>query len=245
MAVLASSARVDADDILRIRWDEPPADRRSLVLRHRDTETFVPPDHSDTGLTSVDLTGVDLADGTWSVHADGEPVATTDPGFSLDDLAAYARRPRTRTMHAFRGRSGALRVEIRAAEPHAEVTAVDAGRERLVVNGFFAFTEPPAEAGVVAIRRRTGQEVTGEVTIDGDRWRAELAYGPFTAETDRGFWDLRLGGLTVAALLDDIPAKKKRVRFPAGHTGRVRVRAYYTEHDHLAIAATVVPEAAA
>ncbi len=244
MTVLASSARIDADDVLRIQWAEPPAHRGALVLRHKDAETSVAPDYTDAYLTSVDLSGVGLADGSWTVHAGDEPVATTDPGFALDDLIDYARRPRTRTMRAFRGKSGALRVDIHAVDPYAEVTAVEPGREHLDVEGFFAFGAPTDVTDAVATRRKSGERVTGTVTVDGDRWRAELPYGPFAAETGRGFWDLRLGALTVATFLDGITDKKKKVRFPAEYVervhDRVRVRAYYTEHDHLAIAATVI-----
>ena len=102
MVALATSARLDIDDVLRIRWAEPPADGIALVLRHETAERTVPLE----GGTGADLSGVELTDGAWSVHLAGLEVATTDPGFSLDGLIDYARRPRTRAMHAFRGRSG-------------------------------------------------------------------------------------------------------------------------------------------
>jgi hypothetical protein len=242
MVVLATSARLGVDDILRIRWAAPPDGETALVLRQRDAERSVPLEGA-----GADLAGLDLADGTWSVRAAGEEVMTTDPGFSFDGLIDYARRPRTRAMHAFRDRSGGLRLSVRAVTPHAEATAVHPSAKRLVIEGFFAFGEAPSTADLVATRRGTGQTVTGEVTVSGGRWRAELPTEPFRAESGRGFWDLRLGTLTVATLLDAIPKKKTKVRFPAEHVergaDRVRVRAYYTDKDHLAIDATVVANA--
>lgn len=239
MVVLATSARLDVDDVLRISWAQPPADGTALVLRQKATERSV----SLNG-DSADLSSLDLTEGAWSVHAAAQEVHTTDPGFSLDGLVDYARRPRSRAMHVFRGRSGGMRVMVRTVEPYAEVTAVHPDEEHLVIEGFFAFGEAPAKADLVAARRKTKELVMGELTITGDRWRAELPNEPFAVESDRGFWDLRLGGLMVATLLDDIPQKKNKVRFPAEHVerggDRVRVRAYYTDNDHLAIATTVV-----
>lgn len=244
MVVLAASARLDAEDVLRIRWAEPPADGTVLTLRRQDAERTVPLEGA-----AADLSRLDLADGTWSVHAAGAEVITTDPGFSLDGLVQYARRSRTRALRAYRAPSGGLRVDVRAVETYAEATAVYPGEEKLAVEGFFAFGEPPATVDIVAARRKTQDTVVGEVTVSGDRWRAEMPNAPFAVETERGFWDLRLGELTVATWLDDIPQKKTKVRFPGRYvsrgTDRVRVRAYYTDHDHLAIATTVVPNAEA
>jgi hypothetical protein len=244
MVAFATSAQLDADDVLRIRWAEPPAGETTLVLRQKAAEKSV----SLKGETA-DLAGLGLTEGAWSVHAAEEEVVTTDPGFSLDGLIDYARRPRTHAMHAFRGRSGGLRIMVRAVEPYAEATAVHPGEQRLVIEGFFAFGDAPANADIMAARRKTKELVIGEVTITGDRWRAELPNEPFGVESDRGFWDLRLGGLMVATHLDDIPNKKTKVRFPAEYVDRgadrVRVRAYYTDNDHLAIAATVVANAEA
>lgn len=239
MLVLASSARLDADDVLRIRWERPPADGDALTLRRDGAEETVPLTDS-----AADLSGLDLDDGTWSVHAGGAEVMTEDPGFSLDGLARYALRPRTRALQAFRAPSGGLRVRVRAVTPYAEVTAVHPGERTLVVEGFFAYGATPDTAPITATRRKTDETVTGEVTAGGDRWRAELRTAAFAVETERGFWDLRLGDLPVAALIDDIPRKKNKVRYPARYIARdgehVRVRPYYTDTDHLAIATTVV-----
>lgn len=239
MVVLATSVRLDADDVLRIRWERPPTDDGALTLRRGDTEKTVPLDGS-----TADLSRLDLAEGTWSVHASGTEVMTADPGFSLDGLTEYARRRRTRALHAFRAPSGGLRVRVRAVTPYAEVTAVHPSEETLVAEGFFAYGPAPDTARITATRRESGDTVTGEVTITGDRWRAELRTAAFAVETERGFWDLRLEDLAVAALVDDIPRKKNKIRYPARYVTRdgehVRVRPYYTDADNLAIASTVV-----
>jgi len=239
MVVLATSTRLDVDDVLRIRWAELPTDSTTLVLRQNNTEKTV----SLNG-EAADLSGLDLSQGTWSVHISGHEIVTTDPGFSLGGLADYARRPRTRAIHVFRERSGGLRLAIRAAEPYAEVTAVHPNEDRTVIEGYFAFGNAPANAGITAIRRKTKDMAIGNVSVTGDRWRAELPDEPFALEDDRGFWDLRLGGLRVAALLDDIPQKKAKVRFPARNI-EGRVRPYYTKNDHLAIATTIIMNAEA
>ena len=149
-------------------------------------------------------------------------------------------------MYAFRDPAGGLQVTVRALNPYAEVTAVHPDEEKLVIEGFFAFGDAPAEAELTAVRRKTGERVTGETTITADRWHAELPHSGFAAEPDRGFWDLRLGGLELATWVDDVPQKKNKIRYPARYVPRdgdhVRVRAYYTDHDHLAIASTVVAE---
>ncbi|GAA0359345.1 hypothetical protein NE235_17215 [Actinoallomurus spadix] len=244
MAALAASARLDADDVLRIRWAEPPVDATTLTLRREGTTHTVGLDGE-----AADLSRLDLTPGTWSVHAADAEIITTDPGFSLDGLVEYARRARRRALRAFRARSGGLRVDVRAVEPYAEVTAVHPGEEKLTLEGFLAYGANPDSAEIVATRRKTAQRVTGTVSVTGDHWHAEIPIAPFAVETERGFWDLRLGGLTVATWIDDIPDKKNKVRFPARHvareTDRVRVRAYYTDKDQLAIAATVVPNAEA
>lgn len=239
MVVLAESARLGADDVLRIRWERPPADGDALTLRREGTETTVPL-HG----TAADLATLDLADGTWSVHTAGAEVMTADPGFCLDGLAEYARRPRTRALRAFRAPSGGLRVHVRTVTPYAEVTAVHPGEETLVVEGFLAFGAVPGAALVTATRRGSGEAVTGEVTTAGDRWRAELRTAAFGVETARGFWDIALGDLAAAGWIDDIPGKKNKIRYPARYVTRagrhVRVRPYYTDADRLAVATTVV-----
>jgi hypothetical protein len=244
MVVLAASARLGADDVLRIRWAEPPADDAVLTLRNQGTAHTVRLDGE-----AADLSQLDLTDGTWTVHAADAEVITIDPGFSLDGLADYARRARTRALRTFRAGSGGLRVDVRSVEPYAEVTAVHPGEEKLVLEGFLAYGATPETEEIVATRRKTADRVTGEATVTGDRWRAELPNAPFAVETERGFWDLHLGGLTVATWLDDIAQKKNKVRFPeryvARDTDRVRVRGYYTDQDQLAIATTVVANAEA
>src|SRR3954453_8296152 len=107
MVVLAASARLDADDVLWIRWAEPPADDATLTLRREDATHTVSLDGD-----GADLSPLDLPEGTWSVHAAGAEVITTDPGFSLDGLVEYARRSRSRALKTFRSTSGGLRVEV-------------------------------------------------------------------------------------------------------------------------------------
>lgn len=247
MALVATSARLDIDDVLRIRWAEPPPDRTTLILGGAGAERPVPLVRPDEDTARADLADVELDDGIWVVRLAGQEVMTTDPGYSLDGLLEYARRPRRRAVHAFRHRSGGLRLAVQSVRPHAEATAVHPGANELVIEGLFVFGAAPATADVTAIRRGTGRMVTGEVAITGDRWRAVVPYARFAAESDRGFWDLRIGGLPVATLLDDIAGKKNKVRFPAEYLergpDRVRVRAYYTDRDRLAVVASVVPHA--
>jgi hypothetical protein len=244
MVVLAASARLDADDVLWIRWAEPPADATVLTLRREGAAHTVRLDGE-----AADLSRLDLTEGAWAVHAADVEVVTTDPGFSLDGLVEYACRARTRALRAFRAPSGGLRVDVRSVEPYAEVTAVHPDEDKLTLEGFLAYGATPDTDRIVATRRKTDHTVTGEVTVTGDRWHAELPIAPFAVETERGFWDLTLGGLVVATWLDDIPQKKTKVRFPARHVARaadrVRVRAYYTDKDQLAITVTVVANAEA
>lgn len=251
MATIATAARVDDDDVLRIRWAEPPRDEVLLELRHENARAeageIIPADWEPAdAMSRLDLAGLDLADGTWEVRLTGRDIITTDPGFSLDGLAGYARRPRTRAVHAFRAPSGGLRLAVRTVEPYAEATAVHPDGGRIVMEGYFAFGDPRPVEQITATRRKTKETVTGEAVTQGERWRAELAIEPFRAESGRGYWDLQLDDLTLATHLDDIAGKKERVRFPAQFiersADRVRIRPYYTDSDHLAVAATVVSE---
>jgi hypothetical protein len=245
MVVLATSARLNTDDVLVFRWAEPPVDGAGLLLRRAGASHPIPLDGE-----TADLSRVELTDGVWSVHTAEAEVLTTDPGFSLDGLAEYARRARTRALRAFRAPSGGLRIDVRSVEPYAEVTAVHPDDGKLIVEGFLAYGAAPATDRIVATHRKAGHTVTGEATVTGDHWHAELPTAPFAVETERGSWNLRLGGLVLATRLDDIPKKKTKVRFPARDlprgTDRVRVRAYYTDSDQLAIVTKVVanPEAA-
>ncbi|MBG0814470.1 hypothetical protein [Planomonospora sp. ID82291] len=228
----AVTSRVDDDDTLRIEWWEPGDGE--ILLRHAET---------GQERSGTDLTG--LAAGTWTVARNGMPVATDDPGFSLDGMVAYAARPRDREIRAFRTPVGTLALMVREVRPYVEVTRVDPEDGTIVVEGVLAYGEPPAgPARLVAVARK-GPEADGGAALSGRRFTGALRIGPMAAGQARRrvFWDLfaQVGEvrLPLAARLDDIPGKKEKVRFPAQRVDRVRVRPYFTDTDALAVACTV------
>lgn len=107
----AVTSRVDADDTLRVEW--PERDDDEIVLRHVET---------GEERRGVGLTG--LRTGIWTASYRGEPLATDDPGFSLDGLLAYAETLRSREIRAFRTSAGILALAVREVEPYVEVTRV-------------------------------------------------------------------------------------------------------------------------
>ncbi|MBG0826828.1 hypothetical protein HS041_03445 [Planomonospora sp. ID67723] len=228
---------MDDDDTLRIEWPEP--DDGKIVLRHAETGR----EHEGT-----DLTG--LTAGTWTVWKHGEPVATDDPGFSLDGLLAYAGRSRGREVRSVRTAEGTLAVLVREVEPYVEVIKVRPEDGVIAVEGLIAYGEPLGgehPAGLVAAARK-GPETTGAGTVTGRRFAGSVAIEPMVAGQARRrvFWDLfaeiRGVRLPLAARLDDVTDKKSRVRFPAQRVGHVRVRPYFTDSDSLAVACTIEEE---
>ncbi|MFJ2033538.1 hypothetical protein [Streptosporangium sp. NPDC087985] len=231
--VRAVTSRVDGDDVLRVEWPEPVDGE--IVLRHVETGE----EREGTGLTG-------LRPGIWMASHRGEPLATDDPGFSLDGLLAYAETPRDREIRAFRTSIGTLALTVRAVEPYVEVTAVVSDDGVIEVKGTLAYGEPvEGPARLVAVARKGPQPVSGPALFRGRHFEGSFPIAPM-AEAQakrRMFWDLHaeVAGvrLPLAARLDDVTEKKTRVRFPAQYVGQVRVRPYYTDTDGLAVALTV------
>ncbi|SFL09326.1 hypothetical protein SAMN05216275_15327 [Streptosporangium canum] len=232
----AVTSRVDNHDVLRIEWPEPVDGE--IVLRHVETG-------EERGGT--DLAG--LRPGVWTVSHRDEPLATDDPGFSLDGLLAYAETPRDREIRAFRTSLGTLALTVRDVEPYVEVTALVSDDGVIEINGVIAYGEPiEGSASLVAVARKGPEPVSGPALFRGRRFEGVLQIEPMarTQTRRRAFWDLHaeVAGvrLPLAARLDDITDKKTKVRFPAQRVGQVRVRPYYTDTDSLAVALTVEEE---
>lgn len=232
----AVTSRVNSDDTLRIEWPEP--DDGEIVLRNVET---------GEEREGVDLAG--LRAGVWMASHRGEPLATDDPGFSLDGLLAYAETPRTREIRAFRTSGGTLGLTVREVEPYVEVTGVQSDDGVIEVEGLIAYGTPiDGPARLVAVARRGPEPVSGPAAFHRRCFEGSVRIAPMAAAQVRRrvFWDLHaeVGGvrLPLAARLDDVTDKKARVRFPAQYVERVRVRPYYTESDSLAVALTVEEE---
>ncbi|MFC7327510.1 hypothetical protein [Marinactinospora rubrisoli] len=253
--------------MLRLRFREFGTDRSEegaprLALRSRGDRpktVHVPGLRREGDQIRADLATVSLPDGTWDVmllSRDGEPepVATRDPGFSLAERAAYLAEPRERELRVIRGPEGRLRVRSATAKPYAEVEWVDVADGHVELSGVLAYVPRRAgrqEARLVARQR----ELSGVCTVDAEvtdgafRVRVPLADMVAAHEPARAHneWDLWLctpeGELRLASLADDIVGKKRRISFPAtvlpGAGRRVRIRPYYTVHDHLSLLATL------
>lgn len=227
------TSRVDDGDTLRIEWPAP--DDAKIVLRHVETGE----EHVGTDLSA-------LPAGVWTAYCGGEPLATDDPGFSLDGLHSYAETRRRREVRAFRTPAGILGVRVREVEPYVEVVRVTSDDGVVQVEGVIAYGEPiRGAARLVAVARRGPDPVSGPADFQGRWFEGAVEIAPL-AETQvrrRVFWDLyaEIAGarLPLATRLDDITDKKTKVRFPAQRVGQVRVRPYYTETDSLAVALTV------
>ncbi|GAA3096246.1 hypothetical protein [Streptosporangium carneum] len=224
------------DDTLRVEWPVPQ--EGEIVLRNAATGE----ERSD-----ADLTG--LQAGVWLASHRGEPLATDDPGFSLDGLLAYAATPRDREIKAFRTSGGNLGLSVREVQPYVEVTGVLSDDGVIEVEGLIAYGEPiEGPARLVATPRKGPEPVSGPATFGGRRFEGSVLIAPMAEGQTRRrvFWDLHaeVAGvrLPLATRLDDVIDKKTKVRFPAQHVGRIRVRPYYTEIDSLAVALTVEEE---
>ncbi|GAA2844821.1 hypothetical protein GCM10010517_01110 [Streptosporangium fragile] len=224
---------MDNDDTLRIEWPEP--DDAEIVLRHAETGE----EHRGTDLST-------LSAGVWVVSCRGEPLATDDPGFSLDGLHSYAETRRNREIRAFRTPAGLLCVRVREVEPYVEVVQVTADDGVVQVEGVIAYGESiRGAARLVAVARRGPDPVSGPADFRGRWFEGAVEIAPMAERQVRRrvFWDLYAEAdgvrLPLATRLDDITDKKTKVRFPAQRVGQVRVRPYYTETDSLAVALTV------
>ncbi|GAB2447824.1 hypothetical protein GCM10027187_13490 [Streptosporangium sandarakinum] len=239
----AVTGRVDGDDVLRVEWPDPDGGRSGaedgdIVLRHAETGE----EHAGTALAG-------LAPGIWVVSYRGEPIATDDPGFSLDGLMAYAAMPREREIRAFRTSVGTLALTVREVRPYVEVTGVVSDDGVVGVTGMIAYGEPiEGPARLVAVPRKGAEPVGGPGAFHGRSFEGGVRIEPMAdgQRRRRTFWDLYAEAdgarLPLAARLDDVTDKKTKVRFPAQHVGQVRVRPYYTDTDSLAVALTIEEE---
>lgn len=232
----AVTSRVGDDDTLRIEWSQPGG--TEIVLRHVETG-------EECGAADLAV----LAPGVWMASCRGEPVATDDPGFSLDGLWSYAETRRNREIRAFRTTLGTLGLRVREVEPYVEVIRVASDEGVIAVEGSVAYGDSiRGEARLVAVARRGPEPVSGPAIFQGRWFEGAIEIAPMAeAQTRRRvFWDLyaEMSGvrLPLATRLDDITDKKTKVRFPAQRVGQVRVRPYYTETDSLAVALSIEEE---
>jgi hypothetical protein len=195
---------------------------------------------------SAEADARELATGTWEalVEADGVPLQTDDPGFSLDELRAYADVPRDRAVRVTRTRGGLVRIRVRSVVPHAEVAAVHPHDGRIEIAGWLAYTGPrPGESARLLAAARQGEAtVTGHARLDGTAFRGRLDVEAL-AEAGSALWDLwfDIGDVhaRLGTWLDDAPGKRGKLSFPrqvVAPAGReVAVRPYYTERDQLSV----------
>ncbi|MFC7646790.1 hypothetical protein ACFQX6_44245 [Streptosporangium lutulentum] len=133
---------MDDDDTLRIEWPEPEGGE--ITLRH--VETGEEREAADLGALSA---------GVWTASYRGAPVATDDPGFSLDGLQVYAQTRRSREIRAFRTPAGTLALTVREVEPYIEVTGVVSDGGVIEFEGMIAYGEPiHGPARLVAVARK-------------------------------------------------------------------------------------------
>ncbi|MEV7008402.1 hypothetical protein [Streptosporangium sp. NPDC051022] len=232
----AVTSRVNGDDTLCVEWPEP--DDGEIILRHAETGE----ERAAAGLSG-------LRPGIWLASHRGEPLATDDPGFSLDGLLAYAGTPRDREVKAFRTSAGTLALAVREVGPYVEVTGVVSDDGVIEIRGLIAYGEPiEGPATLVAVPRKGTRPVSGPATFAGRRFEGgvRIAHMAEGQTRRRVFWDLHAEAcgvrLPLATRLDDVTDKKTKVRFPAQYVDRIRVRPYYTETDGLAVALTVEEE---
>jgi len=167
----------------------------------------------------VDLAA--LASGTWTVGAELDPAAKL-PGAAVVPTPAGLRRVRAR-----RGDDGALRVDLRAAGPHAELAHVALHDDAVTVE-----VEADGER-LVARRRDGGEEVAADAAPAGPgRVAARLELARLRPA---GVWDLYLDDRRVGRHLDDLPGKRDALAYPVLPAGDLEARPYLTVEDNLSI----------
>lgn len=247
-------AEIDGHDVLRLQFQEPASvgSDRQLALRHRqrrDTDFRIAPLAGDV----VALGPLNLTPGRWDAYlvgpdpdGRGDRVRSVDPGHGLAGLEAYAKRPRSLALRAYRTqRDGHLAIHAVAAPPHAEVVRLELVEDSLVLTGFLAYPARAATAARLIAESRGGHRpIHGGGDLDiGGRFTGRLPLGLLAdrvAPDDIDLW-LELDGgdqrLPVAARLDGLEDKPRRVRYPERPIAdRVAIRPYYTTGDHLAVA---------
>lgn len=245
MDAVANHCRVGLDDRLLIRWPAPITDGERVVLRRGEIPgTRGEPVRGDS--VAVPLDG--LEPGAWDVRMEAggidRPLLTDDPGFSLDELRAYAGRRRDRAVRVVRSADGRVTVHVREVVPHAEVEAVHPRNGEIRVEGRLAYAgpRPGDEARLVAVARKSRVTLTRPAGLDGTDFHACLPVDAFAAE-EPAIWDLRLDvgdvQARLATRLDDAPGKRGKLSYPrqvaVSGGGEMTVRPYYTVRDELAI----------
>ena len=213
----------------------------SLTLRRDDAEPLQVPlrrasEHADELEGEVALS--DLAapgPGTWRATEPKEglaPFTFAEPKgglapFRFGIVAGPSGVLRVRPQAS----GGALAVVVEALPPHAEARRVRVDGGTLVIEGEVS---GGGEARLIARHRGDAGEVGVPAELDGGRFSARLELAPLARA---GVWDLRLGDRRVGAHLDDLPAKKEVVVFPARRVGGLELQPYYTVEDNLSIRA--------
>lgn len=262
----AEKSRVDCGDVLELRLADDQRDRAEgseEVLTLRRTEeprTRVPASgvHTSSRDIRVELGKLPLENGVWEVLRAGSegstvPVETRDSGFSLARNMEYLGQPRERKLEALRSPDGALLLQVSAVAAYAEVGWVDSGTDTVTVSGTLAYTERTREspgAEIVARQRGRSGTASAPAEVDSGQFHCEIPVKPLLEAHDpdrkRNEWDLWLRfpesgrELRLATHADGVPAKKRKVLYPAVTPagGNLRIRPYYTVDDTFSLLAT-------
>ncbi|MFO7249206.1 MAG: hypothetical protein DIU60_000460 [Actinomycetes bacterium] len=259
MRVIVTDAEVTMADVLALRMtvDKPLTDGAELVLRHRGTglERRVELDgaRQDAGSAevAVALPRLALTPGRWDAYLQQDGPRTRmpsiDPGFSLDRLDEYALRRRELAYRAYRTQTGYLALKIDEARPVADVRAVWFREGRFEATGLLAYTgfadDDERRRAHLELRHPEDAEVsvTALATVRGVRFHVALSLCDVIAAAPdfEGLWEplLFVDGLDeplpLAARIDDVDGRRRRVHYPATTVDGVRIRPCYTTDDEL------------
>ncbi|MCC5578532.1 hypothetical protein IMZ11_23175 [Microtetraspora sp. AC03309] len=261
MGVIVTDAEVTLADVLAVRMavEEPLSGETRLILRHRGTgaerqitldAVDAPEGDVEEATLAVPLAPLSLTPGRWDAYLqqDGPRVRmrSSDPGFSLDRLDAYALGRRTLAYRAYRTRNGFLAVKIDEAAPVADVRAVWFREGRFEVTGLLAYTgldDDDRHRGATLTLRCGDPDATVTVaaTVQGVRFHAALSLCDVLAAApdQEGVWQPALevdgidGWLPLGARIDDVEGKRRRVHYPRVLVDGVPVTPTFTSDDEL------------
>ncbi|WP_344856737.1 hypothetical protein [Planomonospora alba] len=244
---------------LRLAIDDPLTEDTELVLRQRSGEAEcrvplgAPGARARDATLAVSLAPLALGPGRWDAYLARDGARTrlrsVDPGFSLDHLDAYALGRRTRAYRAYRTQGGYLALKVDEVRPAAEVRAVWFREGRFEVTGLLAFTgledDESRHEARLALRRSDDPDAGLSVaaTVQGVRFHAALSLCDVVdaAPARPGLWEPELeveglsGPLRLAARLDDVDGKRRRLHYPAARIDGVPIKPCYTPDDELRI----------